>query len=52
MKNKYQTIYEASYGSVKAQFSKEMTFEEAEKLGKEYCLDNKVNYIKTESVNA
>jgi hypothetical protein len=50
LKGRYQTIYEASYGIVKAKFKDEMTFEEAEKLGKEYCEENEFKYIDTEKV--
>lgn len=50
MKAKYQTIYEASYGTVKAEFNEEMTLEEAEVLGKDYCQENDFKYIKTEEV--
>ena len=52
MKDKYQTIYEASYGIVNAEFREEMTFEEAEMLGKEYCENNGFRYIDTEKVSA
>ena len=50
MKNKYQTVYETSYGIVKSRFKKEMTFEEAEKIGKEYCEMYGYLYIETEEV--
>lgn len=48
MKIKYQTVYETSYGTVKAQFKEEVTFEEAEAIGKKYCKENNLTYVKTE----
>ena len=50
MKKKYQTIYSASYGTVKAVFKEKLTFEEAEQLGKEQCQINNWEYIGTEEV--
>lgn len=52
MKDKYQTIYEVPYGIVNAVFKEEMTLEEAEKLGKEYCKKSGFVYINTEKVTA
>lgn len=48
MKGKYRTVYKASYGTVTAVFVEEMTFEEAEALGKEYCEENGYEYVSTE----
>jgi hypothetical protein len=50
VEGKYQTLYEVSYGIVNAEFKDEMTFEEAEKLGKEYCEKNGFKYMDTERV--
>lgn len=50
MKSKYQTVYETSYGSANAVIKNEMTFEEAEQLGKDYCRLINVKYIRTEKV--
>lgn len=50
MKLKYQTVYEASYGTVNAVMKEEMTFEEAEQIGKDYCKENNFKYIRTEKV--
>lgn len=50
MKDKYQTVYKASYGEVKAQFKNKMTLKKAEEIGKEYCRDNNFIYVKTERV--
>lgn len=47
---KYQTIYETSYGTVKATFKEELPFAEAEKKGKAYCKQNNFKYIRTEGV--
>jgi hypothetical protein len=47
LKAKYQTIYETSYGNVKADFKSPLTFEEAEKYGKEYCEKMGFKYIET-----
>lgn len=52
MKGKYETVYESSYGIVTAYFKDEMTYEEAIKLGKEYCENNGFKYIKTAMVDA
>jgi hypothetical protein len=46
----YQTVYETSYGKVTAQFKDQMTFEEAEALGKKYCEDYGHNYVRTQLV--
>jgi hypothetical protein len=51
LKKRYQTIYEASYGIINAIFKEEMTFEEAEEKGKEYCRINKLTYIDTQEVS-
>jgi len=52
MKYLFQTIYETSYGTVKAQFIEKMTFEEAVTKGKKYCEDNQVTYVGTEQITA
>lgn len=44
----YQTIYKASYGTVKAPFKHAMTLGKAEKMGKDYCEAKNLTYIKTE----
>jgi hypothetical protein len=48
--SKYQTVYETPYGIVKSIFKKEMTFEEAKEIGKEYCEIYGYLYIETEEV--
>lgn len=50
MKNKYQTVYETSYGIVTAEFKEDMTYGDAEKKGKEYCKENNFKYLRTELV--
>jgi hypothetical protein len=50
LKAKYQTIYETSYGTVKADFKSPLTFEEAEKYGKDYCEKMGFKYIETVKV--
>ena len=50
MLGNYQTVYETSYGTVKAVFKGVLTFEEAEDLGKDYCELNGFKYIRTEKV--
>ena len=52
MKAEYMTVYETSYAIVKSFFRKKMTFEEAEKEGKEYCKNNGFMYLKTEEVKS
>ncbi|PLS18893.1 hypothetical protein CVD28_00390 [Bacillus sp. M6-12] len=47
MKNKYITLYKAPYGVVKGMLKDEMTFEEAEKLGKDYCQEKGFGYVGT-----
>jgi hypothetical protein len=47
MKDKYITLYKASYGVVQGRLKEEMTFEEAEKVGKEYCQQQGFEYVGT-----
>lgn len=50
MKKTYQTIYNTSYGEVKAVFKEKLTFEEAEQLGKKQCEINNWEYLRTEEI--
>lgn len=52
MRGKYQTIYATSFAIVKAVLKDELTFEEAEVLGKDYCDLMGYDYINTEKVEA
>lgn len=40
MKNEFYTLYSTSYGVVSSHLKQEMTFEEAEALGKAYCKEH------------
>jgi hypothetical protein len=50
MTGRYKTVYETTYGTVNADFKEEMTFDEAEKLGKEYCEFIGFKYIGTKKI--
>jgi hypothetical protein len=51
MQTEYMTIYETDYAIVKSYFRKKMTFEVAEKLGKEYCETHNYKYIGTKTAD-
>ena len=43
----WNTVCNASYGTIVSRFRKKMTYEEAETMGKDYCTLNNLIYVGT-----